>query len=72
LATECLGLRAAAFRLCHHFTAKGIASPKIADELLWCTRTRSWATPTMLATRIVQLGGGAGFRATAQLAQRSH
>jgi bacterioferritin len=54
----------------HHYTAKGIASPKIADELL-IHANEELAHADLLATRIVQLGGEPDFE-PASLAQRSH
>jgi bacterioferritin len=54
----------------HHFTAKGIASPKIADELL-VHANEELGHADMLATRIVQLGGEPDYE-PAKLAQRSH
>ncbi|HEV8690878.1 MAG TPA: ferritin-like domain-containing protein [Ideonella sp.] len=54
----------------HHFTAKGIASPKIADELL-VHANEELGHADMLATRIVQLGGEPDFE-PGKLAQRSH
>jgi bacterioferritin len=54
----------------HHFTAKGIASPKIADELL-VHANEELGHADMLATRIVQLGGEPNFE-PGGLAERSH
>lgn len=54
----------------HHFTAKGIASPAIADELL-AHANEELGHADMLATRIVQLGGEPDFE-PAGLVQRSH
>ena len=44
----------------HHFTADGLASPKIAEEFLVHANAES-AHADRLATRIVQLGGEPDF-----------
>ncbi|MEO8080637.1 MAG: ferritin-like domain-containing protein [Caldimonas sp.] len=54
----------------HHFTAKGMASPKIAEEFM-VHATEETAHGDMLAERIVQLGGEPDF-SPATLLQRSH
>ena len=54
----------------HHFTAKGLASPAIADEFLVHANEET-EHADMLAERIVQLGGEPDF-APATLLQRSH
>ncbi len=54
----------------HHFTADGLASPKIADEFLVHANEES-AHADRIAQRIVQLGGQPDF-APATLVQRSH
>jgi len=54
----------------HHFTAQGIASPAIADELL-AHANEELGHADMLATRIVQLGGDPNFDPTSLVA-RSH
>ena len=54
----------------HHFTAKGLASPAIADEFLAHANEES-AHADLLAERIVQLGGEPDF-SPATLLQRSH
>ena len=54
----------------HHFTAKGIASPKIAEEFLVHANEES-AHADLLAERIVQLGGEPDF-SPATLIERSH
>ena len=54
----------------HHFTAKGLASPKIAEEFLVHANEET-AHGDMLAERIVQLGGEPDF-APATLMERSH
>jgi bacterioferritin len=54
----------------HHYTAKGLASPAIADEFLVHANEES-AHADLLAERIVQLGGEPDF-SPATLLQRSH
>lgn len=54
----------------HHFTAKGIASPKIAEEFLVHANEET-AHADLIAERIVQLGGEPDFAPTT-LASRSH
>jgi bacterioferritin len=54
----------------HHFTAKGLASPKIAEEFLVHANEET-AHGDMLAERIVQLGGEPDFAPTT-LSDRSH
>ena len=54
----------------HHFTAKGIASPAIADEFM-VHATEETQHGDMLAERIVQLGGEPDFSPTTLL-ERSH
>jgi bacterioferritin len=54
----------------HHFTAKGIASPAIADEFL-VHATEEQAHADQIAERIVQLGGEPDFN-PASLVERSH
>jgi bacterioferritin len=54
----------------HHFTAKGVASPKIAEEFL-VHADEETAHADMIAERIVQLGGEPDFAPTT-LAERSH
>ena len=54
----------------HHFTASGLASPKIAEEFLVHANEES-AHADRLARRIVQLGGEPDF-SPASLAGRSH
>jgi bacterioferritin len=54
----------------HYFTAKGIASPKIAEEFLVHANEET-AHGDMLAERIVQLGGEPDF-APQTLLERSH
>jgi bacterioferritin len=54
----------------HHFTAKGLASPKIAEEFLVHANEET-AHADLLAERIVQLGGEPDF-APATLLERSH
>jgi len=54
----------------HHFTAAGLASPKIADEFLVHANEES-AHADRLARRIVQLGGKPDFSPDS-LARRSH
>ena len=54
----------------HHFTAKGLASPKIAEEFLVHANEET-AHGDMLAERIVQLGGEPDFAPTTLLG-RSH
>jgi bacterioferritin len=54
----------------HHFTAKGLASPKIAEEFLVHANEET-AHADMIAERIVQLGGEPDFTPTT-LIERSH
>jgi bacterioferritin len=54
----------------HHFTADGLASPKIAEEFLVHANEES-AHADRLAQRIVQLGGEPDFSPDS-LTQRSH
>jgi bacterioferritin len=54
----------------HHFTAKGVASPKIAEEFLVHANEES-AHADLLAERIVQLGGEPDF-SPETLTARSH
>jgi len=54
----------------HYFTAKGLASPKIADEFLVHAQEEE-AHGDQIAERIVQLGGAPDF-SPATLVQRSH
>ncbi len=54
----------------HHFTADGLASPKIAEEFLVHANEES-AHADRLATRIVQLGGEPDFSPDS-LTKRSH
>jgi len=54
----------------HYFTAKGLASPKIAEEFLVHANEET-AHGDMLAERIVQLGGEPDFAPTTLL-ERSH
>src|SRR5687767_13720220 len=54
----------------HHFTAVGLASPKIADEFLVHANEEA-AHADRLAQRIVQLGGKPDFSPDS-LTQRSH
>lgn len=54
----------------HHFTAKGLASPKIAEEFLVHANEET-AHADLLAERIVQLGGEPDF-APQTLTERSH
>ncbi len=54
----------------HHFTAQGLASPKIADEFMVHAMEES-AHADRLAQRIVQLGGAPDF-SPASLMGRSH
>ena len=54
----------------HYFTAKGVASPKIAEEFLVHANEET-AHADMLAERIVQLGGEPDFQPTT-LVERSH
>lgn len=54
----------------HHFTADGLASPKIADEFLVHANEEA-AHADRLAQRIVQLGGEPDF-APESLSKRSH
>ena len=54
----------------HYFTAKGLASPKIAEEFLVHANEET-AHGDMIAERIVQLGGEPDF-APATLTSRSH
>lgn len=54
----------------HHYTAKGLASPAIAEEFLVHANEES-AHADLLAERIVQLGGEPDY-SPATLLQRSH
>jgi len=54
----------------HYFTAKGLASPKIAEEFLVHANEET-AHGDLLAERIVQLGGEPDFSPTTLL-ERSH
>jgi bacterioferritin len=54
----------------HHFTAKGLSSPKIAEEFLVHANEET-AHGDMIAERIVQLGGEPDFAPTT-LTSRSH
>lgn len=54
----------------HYFTAKGVASPKIAEEFLVHAQEES-AHADQLAERIVQLGGEPDFQPST-LTARSH
>src|SRR6476661_2930351 len=54
----------------HHYTAKGLTSPKIAEEFLVHANEET-AHADMIAERIVQLGGQPDF-APATLLERSH
>ncbi|MBT9494634.1 MAG: ferritin-like domain-containing protein [Paucibacter sp.] len=54
----------------HHFTAQGLASPKIAEEFLVHANEEA-AHADLLAQRIVQLGGEPDF-SPASLLERSH
>ena len=54
----------------HHFTAKGLASPAIAEEFLVHANEET-EHADMIAERIVQLGGEPDFN-PASLLQRSH
>ncbi|MEO5844294.1 MAG: ferritin-like domain-containing protein [Caldimonas sp.] len=54
----------------HHFTARGLNSPKIAEEFLVHANEET-AHADMIAERIAQLGGEPDF-APATLASRSH
>ena len=54
----------------HHFTAKGMAAPKVAEEFLVHANEEA-AHGDRLAERIVQLGGEPDFSPTTLL-QRSH
>jgi bacterioferritin len=54
----------------HHFTAKGLASPKIAEEFMVHAQEET-AHADQIAERIVQLGGEPDFSPD-QLRQRSH
>jgi bacterioferritin len=54
----------------HHFTAKGLSSPKIAEEFLVHAEEET-AHGDQIAERIVQLGGEPDF-APATLLSRSH
>ncbi len=54
----------------HHFTADGLASPKIAEEFLVHANEES-AHADRIATRIVQLGGEPDFSPDS-LTKRSH
>lgn len=54
----------------HHFMAKGLASPKIAEEFMVHAQEET-AHSDMLAERIVQLGGEPDY-SPSTLMQRSH
>jgi bacterioferritin len=54
----------------HHFTAKGLASPAIAEEFMVHAKEEA-GHGDRLAERIVQLGGAPNF-APDSLSQRSH
>ena len=54
----------------HHFTAKGLSSPKIAEEFMVHAQEET-AHGDQIAERIVQLGGEPDF-APDSLTQRSH
>ena len=54
----------------HHFTAKGLASPKIAEEFM-VHALEETAHADQIAERIVQLGGEPDF-APERLVERSH
>lgn len=54
----------------HHFTAKGLASPKIAEEFMVHAQEET-AHADRIAERIVQLGGAPDF-SPARLLERSH
>jgi bacterioferritin len=54
----------------HHFTAKGVASPKIAEEFL-VHADQELAHADRIAERIVQLGGAPGLDPSS-LRERSH
>ena len=54
----------------HYFTAKGVASPKIAEEFLVHANEET-AHADLIAERIVQLGGEPDFAPTT-LTERSH
>lgn len=54
----------------HHFTAHGMASPKIAEEFMVHANEES-AHADRIAERIVQLGGAPDFNPTSLL-ERSH
>ena len=54
----------------HHFTAKGLASPKIAEEFM-VHALEETAHADQIAERIVQLGGEPDF-SPSQLLERSH
>ena len=54
----------------HHFTAKGLASPKIAEEFMVHAQEET-AHADLIAERIVQLGGEPDF-APDTLIERSH
>ncbi len=54
----------------HHFTAKGVASPAIAEEFMVHAKEET-AHADLIAERIVQLGGEPDF-APATLLSRSH
>jgi len=54
----------------HHFTAKGLASPKIAEEFMVHAQEET-AHADQIAERIVQLGGEPDF-APNELTKRSH
>lgn len=55
---------------CHHFTAHGLAAPKIADEFMVHAQQEA-AHADRIAERIVQLGGEPDF-APDGLTRRSH
>ena len=54
----------------HHFTAHGLAAPKIAEEFMVHAREEA-AHADQIAERIMQLGGEPDFN-PAHLAERSH
>ena len=54
----------------HHFTAKGLASPKIAEEFMVHAQEET-AHADQIAERIVQLGGEPDFSPN-ELVKRSH
>ena len=54
----------------HHYCAKGLSSPKVAEEFM-VHATEETAHSEKLATRIVQLGGDPDFN-PATLLERSH